>query len=232
MPETTTSSPTRPAWWHRRVGHYTRPELIADGIVHGVGIAVAAGAGSVLLAFAIYGTASSELPALILYVGTLLALLLVSMSYNLVPPSRLKGVLARFDQAAIFLFIAGTYTPFLALLGGTTLAVVMGVTVWGAALVGVALKLIVPARFGRTAILLYLAIGWSGVVAFQALAAELPTTALWLLVAGGGVYSLGIVFHLWERLQFHNVMWHAFVVVGSMLHLGAMLDAMVLSRLA
>src|SRR5690606_31018965 len=91
--------------------------------------------------------------------------------------------------------------------------------VWGAALVGVALKLIVPERFGKLAIPLYLAIGWSGLLVFHTLAATLPATTLWLLVAGGIAYSAGIVFHLWARLHFQNVLWHAFVVIGASLHL-------------
>jgi len=105
------------------------------------------------------------------------------------------------------------------------------VVVWGAALVGIALKLIVPERFGRLAILLYLAIGWSGVLVFQTMMSVLPPVAFWLIVAGGITYSAGIVFHLWDRLKFQNVLWHVFVVAGSILHLWAIFDCMVLSRL-
>jgi hemolysin III len=111
------------------------------------------------------------------------------------------------------------------------MADLMMIFVWGASLTGIALKLIVPERFGRLAIMLYLAIGWSGVLIFQNLAVSLPTSALWLLVAGGVVYSVGIIFHLWERLHFQNALWHGFVVVGASLHLGAILDCMVISRL-
>ena len=79
--------------------------------------------------------------------------------------------------------------------------------------------------------MLYLAIGWSGVLVFHALVAALPPVAFWLVLAGGIVYSVGIVFHLWQRLKFHNVMWHVFVVVGASLHLFATMDCMVFSRL-
>jgi hemolysin III len=154
-----------------------------------------------------------------------------SLAFNLWPVSPIKMHLARIDQAAIFLFIAGTYTPLLAVLGDTLMADLMMIFVWGASLIGIALKLIVPERFGRLAIMLYLAIGWSGVLIFQNLAASLPASALWLLVAGGVVYSVGIIFHLWEKLHFQNALWHGFVVVGASLHLGAILDCMVISRL-
>src|SRR5690606_30495548 len=152
-------------------------------------------------------------------------LLTASMAFNLCPVGPVKAWLARIDQAAIFLFIAGSYTPLLTMLGDVPIAERLLVFVWGMALVGVALKLLVPQHFGRLAILFYLAIGWSGVVAFHALAEALPATALWLIVAGGIAYSAGIIFHLWERLVFQNAVWHAFVVVGATLHLIAVFQA-------
>jgi len=217
-------------WWNG-VRHYTLAELIADGIVHGIGLVLAIAAGTVLIVFAATGTAPAELPWICLYVGSLIAVLSVSLAFNLVPVSPIKRFLARLDQAAIFLLIAGTYTPFLAVLGDTPIANKMMMLVWSAALVGIALKLIVPERFGRLGIVLYLAIGWSGVLVFQHLASTLPPTTLWLILAGGIAYSAGIIFHLWGHLRFQNVLWHAFVVVGASLHLFATLDCMVLSRL-
>ncbi len=107
----------------------------------------------------------------------------------------------------------------------------MLIAVWSAALIGIALKLIVPQHFGRLALLLYLGIGWSGVLIFQSLASVLPANTMMLLVAGGITYSAGIVFHHWERLNFHNVIWHCFVVAGASIHLWALLDYMVLQRL-
>lgn len=225
------SAATGTSHWWNKVRPYTVVELVFDGVVHGIGLATAFAAGTVLLVFAAMGTATDELPALVLYVGSLIAVLSVSLAFNLWPNSPVKLFLARLDQAAIFLFIAGTYTPFLAVLGGTPTADMMMVLVWGAALVGIALKLIVPERFGRLAILLYLAIGWSGLLVFQTLASTLPPVTLWLIVAGGVAYSAGIIFHLWDRLRFQNVLWHTFVVIGASLHLFATLDCMVFSRL-
>lgn len=135
----------------------------------------------------------------------------------------MKRLLARFDQAAIFLLIAGTYTPILAALSGTPIGTMMLTLVWSSALVGVALKLLVPERFGRSAPILYAGLGWSGVMVFDRLAQTLPTDTPWLLVAGGLSYTVGIFFHVQERLQFHNVVWHSFVVVGAKLHLWAIL---------
>lgn len=230
-PVLVTSDATARTWWARG-RPFSVAELIADGIVHGVGIVVAVALGAVLLAFAAYETAPRELPALLLYVGSLLAVLGISLAFNLCPvDSRARRPLARLDQAAIFLFIAGTYTPFLVLLGATPLNIALGILIWGAALTGMLLKLLVPQRFGRGAIVLYLGIGWSGMLMMQGLAAHLPPVSLWLLVAGGIAYSVGVIFHLWEKLNFHNVVWHGFVVVGASLHLLSVLDCMVLSRL-
>jgi hemolysin III len=165
---------------------------------------------------------------LAVYVGSLVVVLAVSLAFNLAPVTPLKRFLARLDQAAIFLLIAGTYTPLLSMLAGTTTGMVMLTSVWGAAIVGIALKLFVPERFGRLALVLYLGIGWSGLVVFQSLAEVVPANTLWLLLAGGVAYCSGIIFHLWERLSFHNVLWHCFVVLGASLHLWAILDGVVL----
>lgn len=223
--------PATYSWWSREQRPFTLAEKVVDGIVHVLGLVVAIAAGSVLLAFAILQTAPEAAPALVVYVGSLVAVLAISMAYNLWPVSPIKMILARFDQAAIFLFIAGSYTPFLAVIGGTPAGMLMTSFVWGASLIGVALKLIVPQRFGRLAILLYLGIGWSGILVFQSLAQTLPATTLWLLLAGGITYSLGIVFHLWEKLKFQNALWHVFVVLGASLHLWAVIDCMVIHRL-
>jgi hemolysin III len=210
---------------------YSTAEIVVDAVVHILGLIGAIAAGSILLTLALMHTAPEAFPALMLYVATLVVVLGVSLAFNMWPASPAKHFLARLDQAAIFLFIAGSYTPFLAVLGGTSSGIIMMSFVWGASLVGVALKLIVPQRFGRVAILLYLAIGWSGVLVFQALGQALPASTLWLLLAGGITYSAGIVFHLWEKLKFQNALWHVFVVAGASLHLWAVIDCMVIARL-
>ena len=218
-------------WWTRG-RPFTLAELVADGIVHGVGLLVAAGLGTTILILAATSETPVELPAIGLYVSTLVLLLSVSLAFNLCPiHAPAKRLLARLDQAAIFLFIAATYTPFLALLGATPQSIAVAVLVWGGAIAGMVLKLAVPHRFGRGALILYLAIGWSGMLIAKGLSTHLPPLGFWLLIAGGAVYSAGIVFHLWEKLRFHNAVWHGFVVTGASLHLLALLESAVLSRL-
>jgi len=216
-------------WWHKsRMA--SQAEKIADAIVHGFGLVLALFAGSALLTVALIRTAPNEFPARVVYVASLVALFSISMAFNLWPRTGVKRFLARLDQAAIFLFIAGTYTPFLSLLWGTPEGLGLTIFVWSAALIGIALKLLVPMHFGRLAIALYLAIGWSGIIVFRDLSEALPPSALFLLLAGGVIYSVGIIFHLWEKLQFHTALWHLFVVIGALMHLVAIFDALVLSR--
>jgi hemolysin III len=226
-----TETSTERTWWTRG-RPFTVAELVADGIVHGIGLLMATGLGATILILATSSAAPAELPAIALYVLTLVLLLSVSLAFNLCPiHAPAKRLLARLDQAAIFLFIAATYTPFLALLGATPQSIAVAVLVWGGAIAGMTLKLVVPHRFGRGALVLYLAIGWSGILIAKALSTHLPPLGFWLLIAGGAVYSAGVVFHLWEKLRFQNAVWHGFVVTGASLHLLALLDSVVLSRL-
>ncbi|TIP28659.1 MAG: hemolysin III family protein [Mesorhizobium sp.] len=212
--------------------HYSRAEMIADGIVHAVGIVLAIAAGSALLALAAFHVGPVEYIAAAFYVISLLTVLSVSLAYNLWPVSSpAKWILRRFDHAAIYLLIAATYTPFLAQLDGSPLAISMIVLVWVAAAIGIAIKMLLPGRFDRLAIVFYLAIGWSGIVLVEPLVQTLPTTSIALIVAGGIVYSCGVIFFAWKGLRFHNALWHGFVVTGAGLHLAAIVDCLVIKRL-
>ncbi|MCG6114625.1 MAG: hemolysin III family protein [Mesorhizobium sp.] len=206
--------------------HLDRGELIADGIVHAVGIVLAIVAGSTLLVLAWPYAGRAEYVAALFYVASLTTVLSISCAYNLWPISPTKWLLRRFDHAAIYLLIAGTYTPFLALLDEAGFMLVL---VWGAALLGIFIKLALPGRFDRLAILFYLAVGWSGLLVADTLADTLSARTLVLVAAGGMAYTSGVVFHVWQSLKYHNALWHGFVVTGAALHLAAVTDALVLN---
>ena len=209
----------------------TRAEKIADGVIHVIGLVFAISAGSVLLALASFHTAPGEYAAAILYVTSLLAVLSISLIYNMWPLTPAKWVLRRVDHSAIYLLIAGTYTPFLVQVPDKATANFMLACIWVAAGVGMALKVLLPGRFDRLAVAFYIAIGWSGVAMASELRSVLPQTTLTLLAIGGVVYTVGVIFYVWRSLGFQSAVWHAFVVLGAALHCTAVIDSFVVSRL-
>ena len=165
--------------------------MIADGIVHAVGIVLAIAAGSALLALAAFHVGPGEYVAAAFYVVSLLTVLSVSLTYNLWPVSSpAKWILRRFDHAAIYLLIAATYTPFLAQLEASPLALDDHPCL-DRGNDRDRHEAFLPGRFDRLAVVFYLAIGWSGVLLVEPLVHTLPSTSLSLIVAGGIVYSCG-----------------------------------------
>jgi hemolysin III len=204
--------------------NYDRAELIADGVVHVVGVCFGLVAATVLIVLtAVYATAL-DVAVVSVYVAGLLAMLVLSATYNIWPVSRAKWVLRRFDHSAIYLLIAATYTPFIMELKDSYFAIALLIGVWCVAIVGIGIKLVFPGRYDRLAVGLYLAMGWSGMMLYDAVVKALPTVALAFIVAGGVLYSLGIVFHAWQRLRFQNAIWHCFVLLGAACHYTAILD--------
>jgi hemolysin III len=202
---------------------YTRNEVIADGVVHVAGIALGLIAISVLIALAVTQLDPAAGLAVVIYGAGMLAVFCFSAAYNLNRGPR-RWLLRRLDHAAIYVKIAATYTPFAAikLAGGPGMWLLAAV--WGIAVVGASAKLIAPAMFVRTSYALYLAQGWACVFTLPSLMEALSTTALVLLVTGGVLYTVGVVFHLWEKLPYNNAIWHGFVLVASACHFAAVLD--------
>src|SRR5579863_5321144 len=204
--------------------NYDRAELIADGIVHGIGVFSAIIAVTVLVVLAAVFASAYEIVTVSVYAAGLLAMLGFSAAYNLWPVSRRKWLLRRFDHSAIYVLIAATYTPIFAQLPDRTFAMSLMAGVWGVAASGVAIKLFLPGRFDRLSVGIYLALGWSGMIAYDAGLSSLPQLAFWFIMAGGLLYSFGVIFHAWQRLRFQNVIWHCFVLLGAACHYTAVLD--------
>ena len=204
--------------------NYDRAELIADGVVHGIGVLCGVVAATVLVVLtAVYAT-PLEVAVVSVYVVGLLAMLVLSATYNLWPVSRAKWVLRRFDHSAIYVLIAATYTPIIAQMKDSVFAIALLSGVWCVAIFGIVLKLAFPGRFDRLSVGLYLAMGWSGFMVYDAGLNSLPTLTLWSIAAGGLLYSLGVIFHAWQRLRFQNAIWHSFVLLGAACHYTAVLD--------
>ena len=204
--------------------NYDRVELIADGIVHAIGILFGLIAATVLIVLTAIYAHAIDIVAVSIYVAGLLSMLVLSATYNLWPVSRTKWVLRRFDHSAIYLLIAATYTPFILELRDSVFALALLVGVWCVAIFGIVLKLGWPGRFDRLSVGLYLALGWSGLMLYDRVVSALPQMALWCVLAGGALYSLGVIFHAWRRLRFQNVIWHCFVLLGAACHYTAVMD--------
>jgi hemolysin III len=205
--------------------NYDRAEIIADGIIHAVGIALGIAGAIVLLSIALTAAHRAEIAPIIIYIVGLLSMLGLSAAYNLWPISPRKWLLRRFDHSSIYLLIAATYTPLIWHVGGAFPAAVL-IVVWLTAAAGIVLKLGWPERFDGLSIVLYLVLGWSGILAYGPLAATLQPVTLWLVAIGGALYSIGVLFHLWERLRFHTVIWHGFVLIAALCHYTAVLSCM------
>ena len=195
---------------------YTARERAADAAVHALG-----GAGALVGCVLLAGLAQTprDWLALGLYGFGLVTMYGCSAAYNLWPVGRPRAWLRRLDHAAIFIMIAGTYTP-VVLLGfpGEALGHALLALVWAGALGGAALKLAAPARFERLSLTAYLLLGWLGVAGLPRLVVTLPSADLVLLLAGGAVYSLGTLLHVARGLRYHNALWHSCVVVASACH--------------
>jgi hemolysin III len=219
---TASAAPARPgevSW------DYDRAEIIADGAVHAIGIVLGL-VGAVAIVIAAIGSDRIGLAPVVIYIIGLVAMLALSALYNMWPISPTKWVLRRFDHSAIYLLIAGTYTPFLAHLKIGLTSMGLGIGLWASAVIGMVLKLALPGRFDRLAVVLFLLLGWSGAIVYESFASVLPTSSLWLLAIGGILYSVGVLFHGWRRLRFHNAIWHGFVLLAASCHYSAVLTSL------
>ncbi len=200
---------------------YTKSELRADSIIHVTGLVLCVPAAIALLAAALHSMPAMASLSVAVYGCGLVAMLSCSAAYHLIHAPDLKSILRRFDQAAIFIKIAGTYTPFaLFKMGGLAGYGLLGV-VWTVALAGAATKLALDKTWDRLSIVMYLALGWAGLAVIQPLVMSVPLTSMILLALGGVLYSVGVIFHVWNRLPYQNAIWHLFVLAATLCHFGA-----------
>lgn len=198
-------------------------EVIADRCLHWIGLGLAPPAVIALIWMTRHGDARLVISVLI-YGASLLAMVGCSALYHLSRAARRKLLFRRLDHAAIFLLIAGTYTPFaLNRIGGYWGAGLLAF-VWAVAASGILFKLLRPGALERASVAAYVLLGWSGLAAIERLLAALSTGTLLLLAAGGLLYTAGVLFHLWTRLPYQNAIWHAFVLAGAACHYAAVVN--------
>lgn len=208
--------------------HYpTRAEKAADGLVHAIGLAAAFIGGGVLVSYALSEGGVPFATATLLYAFCIVVMLSASAVYNLTRPSRARRLLRRMDEAAIFLMIAGSYTPFTIKLLPESVAFAVTALVWVAALLGAAGKVFAPNISDRAWCLIYLAFGWASLPLLAPAFTALPMMALALLAAGGLLYSAGVLIYLNHKIPFRRAIWHALVVVAAAGHYGAVMLGLV-----
>ena len=202
---------------------YSTGEEIANSIIHGLGIVLAVGGLGVLTAYESQRRDAGHLVSCSVFGATLIILYTPSTLYHAIPNLRAKAVLRVLDHSAIFLLIAGTYTPFsLVSLRGPWGWSLFGV-VWGLAVLGIIFKVTMLRRWTALSVVLYLVMGWVAILATRPMLEAIAPGGLALLLAGGLAYTLGVVFYAWKRLPYHHAVWHAFVLAGSICHFFAVL---------
>jgi len=196
-------------------------EELANAMTHGVGLALSVVGWIALVVLSGMAGDGWDLAASAVFGGSLVFLYSVSTLYHSVRTPRAKWILRVLDHVAIFLLIAGTYTPFTVVLMRTGWGWTLLALVWGLALVGLLFKLFSKHRFHPAATSLYLIMGWLGILFADPMSAALPAGAILLIVAGGLAYTAGVVFYGWHSLRYSHAIWHVFVLVGSICHYAA-----------
>jgi len=198
-------------------------EEIANSVSHGVGLLAAVAAAPVLVFSAVHSGGAARIVGASVFAVTMVLLYLTSTLYHALPRNRAKRVFQVLDHAAIFLMIAGTYTPFtFGVLRGTWGWTLFGL-VWGLALAGVVLTAAGGARYPKLRVGLYLAMGWLILVAVKPLWLRMPSWGLFWLFAGGIAYTAGVAFYAAKRVCYSHFVWHLFVIAGTACHFIAVL---------
>jgi hemolysin III len=197
---------------------FSTGEEIAHAITHGLGALLSVACLVVMVVLAAERGPARLVVSVTIYGVSLATLYTASTLYHALTPPRAKRVFELLDHAAIYLLIAGTYTPLcLSVLGGSWGWSLFGVG-WGLALAGIAYEVVFHRPSQKLSLVFYLALGWLVAIAVKPLMAALPGPALWLLLLGGVSYSAGAVFYAWRGFPYHHAVWHLFVLAGSTLH--------------
>ncbi|HEY4292985.1 PAQR family membrane homeostasis protein TrhA [Luteibacter sp.] len=202
---------------------YPLGEEIASSVIHGIGLMLSIAGLAVLVAFSAMHGGARAVVASSVFGTTLILLYTASTLYHSVPGEMPKRILRTLDHIAIFLLIAGTYTPFTLLaLPGAWGWGLFG-TIWTLAILGSAAELGMLKRYRKAAVAVYVVMGWVAVVAIEPLRTNLPSGGLLLLFGGGVAYTAGVPFYMARKLPYHHAIWHFFVLAGSVLHYLAVL---------
>lgn len=208
--------------------HRLSTDELANSVTHGVGLLLSIAGFATLVTLAVMRGGAWRIVSCAIYGSTLLCLYAASTFYHSIRSRRLKRVLRVCDHSAIYLLIAGTYTPFLLvnLRGGWGWSL-FGV-VWGLAMAGILFKVWFVAHFPAMSTAVYLLMGWLAIVAVKPMLTTIPRDGLVWLFAGGVLYTVGVVFFAWKKVPYNHAIWHGFVLAGSTCHYFAVLYSVIL----
>lgn len=197
---------------------YHLGEEIANSVTHGIGALLSVAGLTLMLMLAVTEHDATRIASSIIYGSTLILLFLLSTLYHSFKHHSVKEIFQTLDHCAIYLLIAGTYTPFLLIsLKGAWGYSLMAV-IWGLAVFGIVFKLCCRERFPKISLITYLLMGWLIVIAATEMIARVPLGGLVLLAVGGLVYTIGTIFYAWDRMPYNHAVWHLFVLGGSICH--------------
>jgi hemolysin III len=205
------------------IPRYSFGDELASSVIHGIGIVLSIAGLATLVAFAALHGNALAVTACAVFGTSLVLLYTASTLYHSISVAAAKPALRALDHIAIYVLIAGTYTPFTLIALPGPWGWSLFAAVWTLALAGSALELGLLRRYHQLAVLLYVGMGWIGMIAFKPLSEHLQTGGMLLLIGGGVAYTLGVPFYLWRRLPYHHALWHVFVLAGSVLHFLAVL---------
>ena len=202
----------------KSIASYTFIEEIWHSVTHGIGLLLSISALTLLCVFAGQDGDGAKIASAVVFGLSLMMMYGASTLYHAISYPPAKAILRQADHCAIYILIAGTYTPVSLLAIQGTLGWVLFGCAWGIAAVGIAMKILFPNRFKLFSLLLYGLMGWMVVFAIDPLLANTSDLAFNLLLAGGITYSVGVIFYVWKSLAFHHTIWHFFVLGGSICH--------------
>ncbi|ARI77657.1 PAQR family membrane homeostasis protein TrhA [Halobacillus mangrovi] len=197
---------------------FSKREEIANAITHGIGAILSVAMLVLLIVFASIEGNAWHLVSVTIYGITMLLLYVSSTLVHSFPPGKAKDLFEIFDHSAIYLFIAGTYTPILLVPLRSTLGWTLFGIVWGMAILGIIFKVFFVKKFVILSTVFYVLMGWQIILAWGPLTAEVPAAGITYLVVGGVMYSIGAIFYVWRSFTYHHMVWHLFVLGGSILH--------------
>lgn len=202
---------------------YSKGEEIANAVTHGIGVVLSIAALVLLIVFSALKGTALHVVSFTIYGSSMVLLYTASTLVHSFPPGRAKNIFEALDHSCIYVFIAGTYTPIVFHMVQGALGWVLFGIVWGLSIAGIIFKSMFASRFMYTSTIIYILMGWCIIFAWKPLTANLSPEGVRLLVIGGVLYTVGTIFYVWRKFNYHHAVWHLFVLAGTIVHFFAII---------